>query len=212
MLRLRLFFLLWSRINCAFSSENTTIDTTTGCDPSGKVVVFERESCWFKSSLLLDTFTFRSLLMGTTAFRKFLVMLCNTWGKWKYYHYLDKNRWPLIHSVTSFDSYLWLLFLRLLLAASGFYIFPPLHSSYTSWNCLQKGYSGDLMCAYKLVRCECRIPFLQGRLESMIQKVSLRKWTLMLCFLAVCISFPVINCPGRKVDCYPQLLFRSCPP
>ncbi|TPP60085.1 Phosphatidylinositol transfer protein alpha [Fasciola gigantica] len=33
-----------------------------------------------------------------------------------------------------------------------------------------KGYSGQMMCAYKLVRCECRIPLLQGRLESMIQK------------------------------------------
>ncbi|KER26088.1 hypothetical protein T265_06568 [Opisthorchis viverrini] len=32
------------------------------------------------------------------------------------------------------------------------------------------GYTGPLMCCYKLVRCECKIPLLQGRLEGMIQR------------------------------------------
>ncbi|CAL8086934.1 unnamed protein product [Calicophoron daubneyi] len=31
-------------------------------------------------------------------------------------------------------------------------------------------YSGPVMCAYKLVRCECKILFVQGRLEAMIQR------------------------------------------
>ncbi|KAF5395120.1 Phosphatidylinositol transfer protein beta [Paragonimus heterotremus] len=36
------------------------------------------------------------------------------------------------------------------------------------------GYSGPIMCAYKLVRCLCKIPLLQQRLESMILRQEYR--------------------------------------
>lgn len=38
-------------------------------------------------------------------------------------------------------------------------------------------YDGPVMCAYKLVRCHCKIPLVQGKLESMIQRQELRLFT-----------------------------------